>query len=142
MDKQEARLVLQAPLAVLTARLSADARARMRRELFDAFVSASWAEQSRDYEGHLQELMTSQVSQASDAAALAARLLTSSLTFLVLILSALVVDAVAAVAVLSATIVVFGLMRPLTHLVIQRSSAYSEAQMNFASGVREYSSSK
>ena len=63
------RLALMVPVSVLPARIGADVQARLRLNLFSAFTHASWTVQSRDREGHLQELMTNQVAQATGAAA-------------------------------------------------------------------------
>ena len=62
------RLLLQIPISYLPARMAADVQAQLRLGLFDAFTRASWAAQSRDREGHLQEMMTSQVVQATQGA--------------------------------------------------------------------------
>ena len=76
------RLVLQVPLAIVPARLSADVQARMQRQLFNAFTRASWTEQADDREGHLQELVMNQTLQATLSAMAATTLVTSALTFL------------------------------------------------------------
>ena len=55
------RLLLQIPLAMLPARITADVQARLRTELFHAFNRSSWTVQSRDSEGQLQEIITGQV---------------------------------------------------------------------------------
>ena len=74
------RLVLQAgPLAMLPARIGADVQAKLRMDLFHSFTRASWDVQSRDREGHLQEIMTSQVLQATQGAQQATTLLTVEL---------------------------------------------------------------
>jgi ABC-type multidrug transport system fused ATPase/permease subunit len=129
------RLALQLPLSVIPATISADAQARMQRQLFSAFTRASWAEQSRDREGHLQELVMNQVLQATIAAMGATGLLTSALTLAVLVASALLLNVVAAVVLLAAVLLLFGLLRPLNRLVTRRSRALSQAQMDMASGV-------
>jgi ATP-binding cassette subfamily B protein len=131
------RLVLQVPISVLPARIAGDVQAGLRRGLFDAFTRASWALQSRDREGHLQEMMTSQVVQATQGAIQAATLITSQLTFLVLILSALALNVEAAAVVLGAAILLFGVLRPLNALGHRRASELSQAQMNYAGGVGE-----
>ena len=59
------RLALQVPIAALPARIAADVQAELRRDLFNAFTRASWERAVRDREGHLQEMMTSQVVQAT-----------------------------------------------------------------------------
>jgi ABC-type multidrug transport system fused ATPase/permease subunit len=131
------RLALQAPVSILPARIASEVQARLRRGLFDAFTRASWTIQSRDLEGQLQELLTNQVSQASSAALAATSLVGSSLTLLVLVLSALVLNVLDALVVLTAAILLFALLRPLNRVGHTRARALSQAQMNFAGGVGE-----
>ena len=129
------RLALQWPLSVIPARISAGVQASMQRSLFGAFTRASWTEQSNDREGHFQELVMNQVLQASWAALAVTGLVTSVLTLLVLVGSALLLNVVAAAAVLGATVLMFGLLRPLNQLIGWRSRDLSRAQMSMASGV-------
>jgi ABC-type multidrug transport system fused ATPase/permease subunit len=131
------RLVTQLPLIILPARMSADAQARLRRQLFDAFSNASWAEQARDSEGHLQELMSNQTAQAASTVSGVAGLVAMALTFVILILGALALDPLAAVAVLGAVVLISALMRPLNRVVVRRSSALSQLYMDFANGLGE-----
>lgn len=131
------RLLLQIPISVLPARIAADVQATLRRGLFEAFSKASWAVQSRDLEGHLQEMMTSQVVQATQGALQVNILITALFTFVVLILSALVLNVIAAILVLVAAVALFGGLKPLSVLGHRRSRDLSQAQMNFAGGVSE-----
>ena len=131
------RLVLMVPVSVLPARIGADVQSRLRLNLFSAFTHASWTVQSRDREGHLQELMTNQVAQATGAALQAAQCLTAGLTLLVLVLSALVLNLLGALFVVAAAFLLFGLLRPLNELGARHARALSHAQMQFASGVGE-----
>lgn len=131
------RLALQVPISVLPARIAADVQARLREDIFHAFTRASWAVQSRDCEGHLQELMTSHVVQASEGALYATSLLTALFTFLVLVASALALNLAAAIVVLGVAVLLFGLLRPINALGHRRAHALSQAQMNYASGIGE-----
>ena len=131
------RLLLQAPISLFPARIAADVQAELRENLFDAFTHASWAVQSRDREGHLQEMMTSQVVQASEGALQAAILVSSLFTFSVLILSALALNLSAAAVVLSAALLLFAALRPINALGHRYSYGLSQAQMNYAGGVGE-----
>jgi ABC-type multidrug transport system fused ATPase/permease subunit len=131
------RLFLQAPVSMLPARIAANVQGHLRENLFEAFTSASWATQAKDREGYLQELMTNQVIYASQGAFQATALVTASLTLAILVLSALVLDPLAAAVVLGAAIVLFLGMRPLSKLGNQQSFALSRAQMNYASGIGE-----
>lgn len=131
------RLVLQAPLSILPARIAADVQRDLRSGLFHAFTRASWEVQSSDREGHLQEIMTSQVMQATSGALQATTLLTALFTFLVLMASALALNLLAATAVLVAAVALFALLRPLRALGMGRARLLSKAQMSYAGGVGE-----
>lgn len=131
------RLALQGVLSALPARIAADLQTRLRREVFAAFASASWAVQARDREGHFQEVMSNQTFQASQAALQATLLLVGSMSFLVLVISALVLNIVAAVLVLAAGVGLFALLRPLAKRGGRWAAATSSASLDFAGGVSE-----
>jgi ATP-binding cassette subfamily B protein len=131
------RVVLQVPLSILPARIVSGVQAGMRRRLFDAFSRASWGMQSLDREGQLQETMTNQVNQATAGAVQTTMLINALFTFLVLMGSALVLNAVAAVVVAVTTVLLFGLLRPLRKRVIRNSRALSRAQVAYAGDIAE-----
>jgi ATP-binding cassette, subfamily B, bacterial len=131
------RLLLQIPLSVLPARISAEVMARLRSELFDAFSRASWTVQSRGSEGNLQEIMTNQVAQAVNGVSGTTGLIASTLQFGVLMVSALFLNVVAAIAVGAMTVVLFGLLRPLRARGGRYAQALSRAQVAYAGGVAE-----
>ncbi len=131
------RVALQAPLATLPSRIAADVQARLRSGLFDAFTRASWATQSEDREGLLQETMTSQVLQATVGALQATQLVISGFSFIVLMGFALALNAVAALVVLIVAVLLFGLLRPLNAAGQRRARALSVAQVEYAGGVSE-----
>jgi len=131
------RIVLQVPLSILPARIASGVQAGMRRRLFDAFSRASWGVQSRDREGQLQETMTNQVNQATAGAIQTTMLITSLFTFLVLMGSALALNAIAAVIVAVTSALLFGLLRPLRKRVIRNSRALSKAQVAYAGDIAE-----
>jgi ATP-binding cassette, subfamily B, bacterial len=132
-----ARVALQAPLAILPARIAADVQARFRTDLFDAFTRASWSTQSQDREGLLQETMTSQVLQATVGAMQATQLVIAALTFIPLMAFAVAANAIAALVVLVAAVLLFGLLRPLNVVGQRRARALSLAQVEYAGGVSE-----
>jgi ATP-binding cassette, subfamily B, bacterial len=131
------RIALQAPLAIFPARIAADVQARLRTGLFDAFTRASWATQSQDREGHLQETMTSQVLQATVGAMQATQLIIAGFTFLVLMASALALNALAALIVFVTAVLLFGALRPLNVIGQRRARALSNAQLEYAGGISE-----
>ncbi len=131
------RVVLQVLISFLPARISAEVQGRLRREMFEAFTRASWDMQSRDREGHLQEIMTSQIMQVSQGAVQATTMVAFLCTFAVLVASALVLNVVAAIIVLVAAILLFTLMRPLNARGAGFARSFSQAQMLHAGGVSE-----
>jgi ABC-type multidrug transport system fused ATPase/permease subunit len=132
-----ARLLLQLVLAWLPARISADVQARLRRDVFEAFTRASWPAQADERDGHLQELMTSQIDQAVQAVLNVAALLSGGAMFVTLTASALTLSVpVAMVAVVGAA-GMFALLRPLNRLGKVAARDLSQAQMDHAAVVNE-----
>lgn len=131
------RLLLQIPISILPARIAADVQARLRTNLFEAFTGASWEVQSRDREGHLQDTMTSQTLQATGGAVQATNLIANSLNFLALLITAFLLNATAAIAILLAGVAMFALLRPLRKVGVRRARALSQAQVQYASGINE-----
>ena len=134
------RLGLQVVTSYYPARIAGDVQASMRRELFSAFTDASWDVQSRDREGHFQELMTNQITLASQGALQATTLVVSLFTFLVLAGSAFALNLVAALAVLGAAVVLFSALRPLSAVGARLARTLSAAQMQYAGSVGEANS--
>lgn len=131
------RLLLQWPASVLPARIAADVQAGLRVRIFAAFAGASWDVQSRDREGALQEIMTNQTSQATGGALYATALITSSLTFVILMGSAVALSPPAAAAVFAVAVAMFAVLRPLRSLGARRSRELSAAQVRYAGGIAE-----
>ncbi len=131
------RLLMQIPLSHLPAQIAGDVQSSSRKRLFHAFTMASWGVQSSDREGQLQETMSGQVMQATTGALQATSLITSSLSFIVLMAFAFALNAIAAAAVFTTAIAMFALLRPLRGLAVRRSRALSKAQVRYASGLAE-----
>ena len=131
------RLALQFPISILPARIASDVQSQLRQRLFHAFTRASWAVQSQDREGQLQETMTSQVMQATSGSLQATTLITALFTFLVLMIAALALNAEAAGIVLSVSLLLIALLRPLRAIGVRRARALSQAQMRYAGGISE-----
>jgi ATP-binding cassette, subfamily B, bacterial len=131
------RVGLQVVVSYFPARIAAEVQGGLRRRMFVAFTNASWDMQSRDREGHLQEIMTSQIMQASQGALQATTLISWLFTFIVLVLSALILNVVAAAVVLVAAVLLFVLMRPINARGARSARSLSQAQMTYAGGVGE-----
>jgi ATP-binding cassette, subfamily B, bacterial len=132
------RLVfLQVPLSLLPVRLITQVQARLRRRLFSAYSHSSWSVQSQDREGQVQETMTNQAGQAIQAVGNMLGLMTSTISFLVLLSVAFALNLAAAIIVLVVAIGMFALLRPLRGLGVRRSRALSQSQINYAGGIAE-----
>lgn len=131
------RIALQVSISFLPARIAAEVQGNLRRRMFAAFTDAGWEMQSRDREGHLQEIMTSQIMQVSQGAFQAATLIPWLFTFAVLVLSALVLNVAAAIIVLVAAVVLFFLLRPINAIGARHARSLSEAQLSYAGGIGE-----
>lgn len=131
------RLVLVLPTSTLGARITADVQATMLHGLFDNFARASWSVKSTDLEGHLQELMTNQVTQSVQGAVYATLLLTYLSAFLTLAAGALVISPVAATIIVVASAILFTVLRPLSRAGSRGARDLSAAQLDQAGGVHE-----
>jgi ATP-binding cassette subfamily B protein len=131
------RLVLQFPLSILPARISAGVQASLRLKLFNAFTGASWAVQSRDREGQLQDTMTTQVIQATGGALQATTLITTLLTFIILLASAFALNPKGAAFVMVASLAMFGLLRPLRAIGVRNARNLSRSQVKYAGAIAE-----
>ena len=131
------RILLQAPLSILPARIASHVQGQMRKELFHSFTVASWGMQSREREGHMQETMTGQVASATAGALQATVLMTSSFSFLIMLFAAFALNAEAAAIVLVSAMLLFLALRPLNRAGMRRARELSKAQMEYAGGIAQ-----
>lgn len=131
------RLVLVLPTSAIGARITADVQLTMLHGLFDNFARATWSVKSMDLEGHLQELMTNQVTQSVQGAGYATVLLTNLFAFLALVAAALVIGPVAAGIVVGASALLFMVLRPVSRAGWRGARELSAAQLTQAGGVSE-----
>jgi ATP-binding cassette, subfamily B, bacterial len=131
------RVALQIPLLILPPRIISDMQSEMRVKLFHAFSRASWEVQASDREGQLQATVTGQVGGATSAVISAIGLITSSVLLIILLLSALALNPIAAGFVVVLTLVLFALLRPLRKSGVHRSRALSRAQLQYGRGIAE-----
>src|SRR5262249_23923159 len=106
-------------------------------DLFAAFIRAPWGQQARDREGHTQELLTGHLALGTQTAGQASTLVVVSLTSLVLIVSALALNARASLAVLEVSVRLSLLLRPLSTLGAHYGRARSRESMHYAGGAQE-----
>ena len=129
------RLVLQVGLAYLPARMASDTQAELREELFGAYSRASWDVQAEERDGHLQELLTNQIPQATQASLLATQLASAGLTFLTLVLAAFLLGPIVAVLVLVVAVLLAATLRPLAKHGRRHATLLSRAQVSYASSL-------
>jgi ABC-type multidrug transport system fused ATPase/permease subunit len=129
------RLVLQLGLAYLPARMASDTQAELREELFGAYSRASWEVQAEERDGHLQELLTNQIPQATQASLLATQLASAGLTFLTLVLAAFLLGPIVAVLVLLVAVLLAATLRPLAKHGRRHATLLSRAQVSYASSL-------
>jgi ABC-type multidrug transport system fused ATPase/permease subunit len=130
-------LVLQVALARLPARLSGEVQTRLRVELLDAYLAASWAEKAKEKDGHLQELMGNQAAAAGTAVLQLAGCVSAGMMFLALTVAAFLLSAGLAVTVMVTATLLFAALRPMSRRVRRHSAATSAASISQASGVAE-----
>ncbi|MFL5514809.1 MAG: ABC transporter ATP-binding protein, partial [Gemmatimonadales bacterium] len=131
------RLALQWPLSTLPARISSDVQANLRKRVFRAFADASWGIQSQDREGALQEVMTNQTTQATQGAVQATALVTASITFVIMMASALALSPLAGLIVFAVATSLFFVLSPVRSLSNRRARELSAAQVRYAGGIAE-----
>ena len=131
------RLILFIPASSLAARITADSQAMMRKRLVETFLRASWAVKATDREGRFQELMTNQVGAATTGIVQLTYALTYLFSFVVLVVSALLVSPAAAGIVVTACVLLFAALRPLSRAGSRAAQALSTTLLEHAGGVSE-----
>lgn len=129
------RLAIQVAIAYLPVRMAGDMQAQLRVRLFDAYSRAAWEAQADDRDGHLQELVTSQAGQATQAMLNATTLVSAGFMFLTLVVTAFTIGPLVALLVLTVVGSLALLLRPLGRRGRKHSKELSAAQLDFAGGV-------
>jgi ABC-type multidrug transport system fused ATPase/permease subunit len=132
-----ARLVVQMADARLSARMSTDAITHLRTELVWAFEAADWPRQAQEREGHLQEVIGGHTAQVASAVGTIAGSLSTGFNLAALLASAIVVDAVAALAIVVGVGALFFLLRPLARRSRQTSATYARLNLSLAQGTHD-----
>jgi ABC-type multidrug transport system fused ATPase/permease subunit len=120
-----ARMVFQLLSARISAGITATLITEIRAGTFRDYAAASWAEQSRRRESDVQDLLVRHVSRATSGVAVIARAISTTFLVLALLLSAVLVDPVAALALVVAGGGLFVVIRPIT----RRAKSYSRVQL-------------
>ena len=132
------RVALQFGQAALTTRTFADVWSDVRARLLALFVGASWAVQSRERDGRLQELATTYATAAANAVLSLSQVVVAALSLVAFLATALAVNVLAALVVIVAAGAVALLLRPIRHTIRSRSRATSEANLALATDITEF----
>lgn len=124
--------------SVSSARLVTGVVNRTRKRAFAAFAGASWSEQAKEPEGHLQAVLSGHIQQCGLGVLRAANALTAVLSFLAYFVSALVVDPVAAGGVLVGVSLVGVVLLPLSRATRRLSNSNLRATDEHAQLVTQY----
>ena len=127
----------QVLLAYLPARMSANATARLRRQVFEAFTGTSWEVQSSERDGHFQALVGGHVSHAASAIIAVGQGISTSLVFLTLVGSAFALSIPTAIVLIIASAVLFLALQPLSRRLRAWSRVLSEEQVEFSKGIQD-----
>jgi ABC-type multidrug transport system fused ATPase/permease subunit len=128
---------LQVLWARMFALLSASELARVRKSLFRLFLEASWALQSQEREGRLQEFMTTYAANAAAVLGMIIQGVTALCTLMALMIVAIAVNAPASIAVVAAIVFLLAALKPFRSGVRRRSTVSAAAQLNFATALTE-----
>ena len=137
-------VAIRAAAQVATARITAvtfsDVRRKLRMSLMREYLAASWELQSEERAGKLQELATTLVGGVALGVFTLAQLVVAVSSLAIFILTALAVNAVAAIAVTVASVGMAMLLRPIRHVVRSRSLESAKADLVYATDVSELAS--
>ncbi len=114
--------------ASLVARMASAAQTEARTQLLRDFLASSWDIQSKERQGHLQDLLTTHVDRVANGAAMLGMGTVALCNFAALMVAALVVQPLGTVVILGGTACLFLLLRPLASLT--RSSARHQTEVN------------
>lgn len=120
-----------------SAAMATSALTEVRLRLLGSFLGASWPVQATERQGHLQELMTTHADRVTRVNFALATFVTASLNMAILVVIALVVDPVAAIAIVVLGAMLSLSLRPLAALVRRNAARHVAAGERFASAVAE-----
>lgn len=131
------RGVVQLLGAFQSATLATSYESKRRQELFDSFIDADWAVQSRERGGHLNLLMAENVSRGTTALRAISMGTVSACNFLILLGSAFVADTIAALCLAAVALLLFVATRPLSKAARRLSLEKTQFNARFAAEVNQ-----
>jgi ATP-binding cassette subfamily B protein len=133
------KVLLDAVVSVAAATLAARTMENRRNVAVASFIRASWPVQSLERDGFLQELATTHATRAANATVQATHGLASLLTFLALLLSAVVVNPLGASLIVVIASMLFVILRPLSRTGRRFSLGQRRANHDYVALVAEAS---
>ena len=131
------RTVLALIEGLVTAKIAAETLRLTRRKALSDFLAADWAEQSREREGRLQELLSTHATKIAAGATVISTALISFFNFAAVLGSAVVIDAVAASTCLVAAVVLGVVLRPLMARTRRYAHQFADASNEYSARVSE-----
>lgn len=131
------RGMLQYVVAIVSARLWTSVLAEVREQLLRGYLGSSWALQSAERSGRLQELISTFASTAAGSVSALLQSLVSLFSLVAFGITAFAVSAVAAVVVVAAGVVMALFLRPIRRRVRFHAKAAALAGLTMATDVNE-----
>jgi ABC-type multidrug transport system fused ATPase/permease subunit len=131
------RSLTQLVVALLDTHASGHYLAASRKRLLTAFLQASWARQAEERVGHLQLLLTDNVSFGLNCLRAFVQMLVSGCNFLILLSASLLIESLASVMLIAASAVLFFVLRPLSNFARRNARKKSSLNVSFSGAVNE-----
>ena len=132
-----ARLLVQLSDARMASRMSSATLTRLRLDIVDTYEQATWPRQAAEREGHFQEVVGGHSGQVASAVLTISGTLSTAFNLLALVVSALLVDAAAAVTIVVGVTVLFYLLRPVAKRSRASSGAYGRLSLELSQNVND-----
>jgi ABC-type multidrug transport system fused ATPase/permease subunit len=113
--------------------------ARLRKELTDAYLRATWAEHHGERQGQLQEMLTTFANRAAEVVAGVTAAITASFSLITLLIVAVVVDPLASGIVIVSVALLSLVLRPLRSVVRRWAARSADVGMEYATALSETS---
>jgi ABC-type multidrug transport system fused ATPase/permease subunit len=133
------RVGLQVFQISLMTRANTAVLAGVRSRLLRLYVGASWALQSEQRSGRLQELATTYAGAVSGTVASLTQAMVASFSLLAFLVTAVFVNVIAAIVVTAVGAGVALILRPMRHLIRRLAGRAADANLAFATEVTELS---
>lgn len=131
------RTLIQLALAYLPAQISAKVMADLRVQMFTAFTRTGWSTKAQERDGAFQTLMTQNVTNVSQAVTGLGTGMTATIMFVMMVVVALMQNALAAGVLAAAALVLFVALRPLSRRLRRHAKGLSREAVSFTETVQE-----